>query len=84
MVRYTDLVSGPARELARVCTYLRLDVKPQVLEVIVAEERARRRYGISQFNRGELVRYPKEMSEHDQVLCRERLGSLLDALGYTD
>ena len=84
VVRYTDLVSNPVPELARVASYLRLNVTSEIIEDVVARERAARRYGVRQFNRGELHRYQKEMSEDQQALCRAQLGSLLDALGYPD
>ena len=84
VVRYTDLVSNPVSELTRLASYLGFDIATEVIEGIVARERAARRYGRHQFNRGELNRYQKEMSEEDKALCRKRLGSLLDALGYPD
>jgi chitin disaccharide deacetylase len=84
VVRYTDLVSNPVSELTRVASYLGFDIATEMLEGIVARERAARRYGRHQFNRGELHRYQKEMSEYHQALCREKLGSVLDVLGYVD
>ena len=67
MVRYTDLVSDPQRELAGVASYLRFDLSQKMLEAIVAKERAQRRYGLHGFNRGELHRYQAEMSEPNQA-----------------
>jgi chitin disaccharide deacetylase len=84
VVRYTDLVSNPVAELARLASYLCLNGTSEMLEDIVARERAGRRHGVHQFNRGELHRYQKEMSPEHQALCRAQLGSLLDALGYLD
>ena len=82
IVRYTDLISDPNRELAGIALYLGFDLDPQTLEAMVAEERAQRRYGRHRFNRGELHRYQKEMSQHHQALCRNRFGNLLHTLGY--
>ena len=83
IVRYTDLVSDPRRALAGVASYLRIGADSQILDAIVTEEQAQRRYGRNRFNRGELQRYQKEMSEHHQTLCRSRLGNLLHTLGYS-
>jgi predicted glycoside hydrolase/deacetylase ChbG (UPF0249 family) len=84
VVRYTDLVAEPVPELVRLAANLGFNIRRPTIERIVSKERAARRYGRHQFNRGDLQRYDKEMSETDQALCREQLGSLLNALGYPD
>ncbi|MFN2541777.1 MAG: ChbG/HpnK family deacetylase [Chthoniobacterales bacterium] len=84
VVRYADLISEPVAELVRLAAYLGFDIALPTIEAIVSRERAARRYGRHQFNRGDVQRYDKEMSEADRALCREQLGNLLNALGYPD
>ncbi len=82
VVLYTDLVSGPARELARLADYLGIPAEPDVVNGLIKEEIARRRRGWNRFNRGELIRYNREMSQEDQALCNRELGELITKLGY--
>ncbi len=81
-IRYTDLVSNPAREVKKVSLYLGLEVEGTEIEKIIKRHEARKAPGVAQFNTGKLTRFREEMTAEEIRLCNVELEQEILSLGY--
>ncbi len=82
LLRYEDIVIDPLNQVMRVRDHLGLTVDDAVIHAMLAREQFIRKVGINCFNRGELIRYPKEMSLSELKACNQVLGDYIARLGY--
>jgi len=80
---YNDIVTNPKNELLRLRDHLGLSLQEATIDNILDNERKSRQQGARQFNKGNLLRFPKEMNASDQEKCEQELGEYIHRLGYS-
>lgn len=82
-VRYEDLLAHPAAELARICQILGLAVDDEDIAATVARhDRSRVDRSTMHFNRAEVGRWRRTMSDQQVRLCDELFTDFLVQMGY--
>ncbi len=82
LFRYDSIVKRPGHQIRRIGDYLELFVEDEVIDQILTSEQQSRRIGNNEFNRGQLVRYPLEMTRTETEACNRELGDLIERLGF--
>ena len=82
LFRYDSIVKRPGDQIRRLGDYLELFVEDEIIDQILTSEQQSRRIGNNEFNRGQLVRYPLEMTRTETEACNRELGDLIERLGF--
>jgi hypothetical protein len=82
LFRYDAIVKYPGDQLRRLGDYLDLVVEDEIIDQILTAEQQSRKVGNNEFNRGQLLRYPREMTRTEIKACNRELGDLIERLGF--
>lgn len=81
-MQYSEIVTQPAGQISKIAKLLELDANSEWIQSLLERENANRASGKNEFNKGDLVRYPEEMTPEEIFLCDRRLAKYIQRLGF--
>ena len=81
-IAYSEVVKHPAEQIAKVAKLLDLDVDESMIQSLLECENKNRATGNNEFNKGDLIRYPNEMTPEEIFMCDRQLGAYIRRLGF--